>query len=514
MRSKKAIYNIITNIVLQLVTIIYGFVVPRIIISKFGSDVNGLVVSITQFLAYITLLESGFGPVVKAVLYRPIANKDKKTIVDILRASEKFFRKIALIFVLYIIILFFIYPLIVDKTFDAVFTITLIAIIGISTFAEYFFGMTYRLFLQAKQKTYVISIIQIITYILSLVAIIVLAVSGANVFVIKLVSGLIFVLRPIFQNLYVKRKYAINLSEGSSNYKIKQKWDGLAQHIAAVIHNNTDITVLTLFCSLAEVSVYSVYYLVVKGIKLLIQAFVNGVDATFGDMIAKKENDNLMKKFSIFECFYFTIVTIVFACTIVLITPFISVFMQGVTDANYIRPIFGMLLVISEFAWAVRLPYSSITLAAGHFKETRIGAWVECLSNIIISVVLVNWLGIIGVAIGTIVAMSIRTIEFVYHTNKYVIRRSNWESVKKILLVIIETIIIVLICNLLPYLDNVNYLNWIINALMVFGVSMTCVLAINMLFFRKDLKKAIKLIKGIMKRKGKKRKAIQNEKIN
>ena len=75
MRSKKAIYNIISNLMLQFVVVIYGFIVPQIIISNFGSSVNGLISSITQFLAYITLLESGFGPVVKATLYQPIAKK-------------------------------------------------------------------------------------------------------------------------------------------------------------------------------------------------------------------------------------------------------------------------------------------------------------------------------------------------------------------------------------------------------------------------------------------------------
>ena len=83
MRSKKAIYNIISNLMLQFVVVIYGFIVPQIIISNFGSSVNGLISSITQFLAYITLLESGFGPVVKATLYQPIAKKDNKTIKNI-----------------------------------------------------------------------------------------------------------------------------------------------------------------------------------------------------------------------------------------------------------------------------------------------------------------------------------------------------------------------------------------------------------------------------------------------
>jgi len=102
-RTKKALINVVTNLLLELIVVIYGFVVPKLIIQSFGSSVNGLVTSITQFLGYITLLESGFGPVVKSILYKPIANKDQKEIANILKASEKFFRTISLFFIAYII---------------------------------------------------------------------------------------------------------------------------------------------------------------------------------------------------------------------------------------------------------------------------------------------------------------------------------------------------------------------------------------------------------------------------
>ena len=122
--------NIITPISIKSHnSIINGFIIPRLIITKFGSNVNGLIVSITQFLSYIVLLESGFGPVVKAALYKPIANKDKNQIQNILKASEKFFRMIALIFVIYIIILSIIYPLIINTEFAFLYTMSLILII-------------------------------------------------------------------------------------------------------------------------------------------------------------------------------------------------------------------------------------------------------------------------------------------------------------------------------------------------------------------------------------------------
>lgn len=503
MRSKKALYNIGTNLVLQIIMVIYGFVVPKIIISKFGSNVNGLVSSITQFLGYISLLESGFGPVVKAALYKPIAKNDKDSIGSILKTSENFFKRIAYIFIIYIFILAMLYPLIINSNFEYIYTVSLILIISISIFSEYYFGMTYKLYLQADQKNYVISLIQIITYILNIIFVIILARVSNSIHIIKLVTCIIFVLRPIFQNLYVKKKYNINLKDNIDKYELKNKWDGLAQHIAAVIHTNTDVTILTFFCTLAEVSVYSVYYLVVKGVKSIIQAFTNGIGALFGNMLAKKEMDNLNKKFDIFEVFYNMIITIIFSCTLVLIVPFVSVYTKNITDANYIRYTFGYLIVISELVWAIRLPYSSITLAAGHFKETRIGAWFECLSNIVISLVLVIKFGIVGVAIGTIIAMTIRTFEFVYHTNKHILNRTTIMSINKIVLIIIETLMVVFISNYLPMLNNTNYLNWGINAIMTFALSSIIVLIMNFLFYRKQLVEFIHILKNILKRKKK-----------
>ncbi|MDD7305563.1 MAG: polysaccharide biosynthesis C-terminal domain-containing protein [Peptoniphilaceae bacterium] len=486
MRSKKAIFNIFTSLILQLIMVVYGFVVPHIIIKQFGSDVNGLISSITQFLAYISLLESGFGPVVRSVLYKPIAEKDNKEIAGILKSSESFFRKIAMAFIGYIFILIFIYPMIINSKFDKLFTISLLVIISISTFAEYYFGMTYRLFLQADQKTYIISIIQIFIYVINILIVLILARLKASIQMIKIVTGFVFVLRPILQNQYVKNHYKINLKQVSYKVSIKQKWDGLAQHIAAVIHGNTDITVLSIFSTMQEVSVYSVYLLVVNGVKNIVTSFSNGIDASWGDMLAKGEMENLNKKFNMYEVLYHTMTTIIFTCTIVLIIPFMEVYTKKFVDANYIRPLFGFLIVVSEYLWAIRLPYSSITIAAGHFKETRIGAWVECGLNIVLSVILVRKYGLIGVTIGTIVAMGIRTIEFIYHTNRYILYRSVLESFKKVSLLIIETALIMLLTSFIPLTVNNSYLYWVLKAVLVFILTSLIVLVINFLTYKKE----------------------------
>lgn len=501
MRSKKAFLNILTNLILQVFIFVYGFILPKIIMSKYGSNVNGLISSITQFLAYISLLESGVGPVVKSILYKPISKKDNKKIIDILYATEKFFRTIALIFIVYIIILTFAYPNIINSSKSTLYVSSLIIIISISIFSEYFFGMIYTIFLQANQETYVISIIQIGTYILSILAALIMAKIEVSVHVLKLSISLIFVLRPILQSVYVKKKYNINLKIANKNYVIKNKWDGLAQHIAYVVHSNTDITVLTLFSTLSEVSVYSVYLLVVKGVKALISAFSSGLDASFGDMISKKEDDNLRNKFEIYEIIYFMTCTVLFACSIVLIVPFIKIYTHNIHDADYIRPLFGILLVISECIWAIRLPYLTLSYAAGHFKETRNGAWLECILNLIVSVFLVKKMGIVGVTIGTIIAMTIRTTEFIYHANSKILNVNIFKSLKKIALLIFIIFLTFISAKKIFIIENSSYLNWIINAMIIFLYSSLLTFLFNFIFYRKNLRELLRIAKFILKKK-------------
>ena len=82
MRSKLLKLNTITSLAYQIIAIICGFILPRQILNAFGSDVNGLVNSITQFLQFIGFLELGVGAVVESSLYKPLADHDNKTIIS------------------------------------------------------------------------------------------------------------------------------------------------------------------------------------------------------------------------------------------------------------------------------------------------------------------------------------------------------------------------------------------------------------------------------------------------
>ena len=58
----------------------------------FGSEVNGLVNSIAQFLGVISFLELGVGAVVQFALYKPLAEKNQEDVSKIISSANKGFR--------------------------------------------------------------------------------------------------------------------------------------------------------------------------------------------------------------------------------------------------------------------------------------------------------------------------------------------------------------------------------------------------------------------------------------
>lgn len=69
--------NAVTGLITQLIIIALGLIVPRIMITNYGSDTNGLTNTLTQIFSYIALLEAGIGQSTRNALYKPITENDR-----------------------------------------------------------------------------------------------------------------------------------------------------------------------------------------------------------------------------------------------------------------------------------------------------------------------------------------------------------------------------------------------------------------------------------------------------
>lgn len=499
MRGKKALINVISTFSLQIVTIICGFIVPRLILQSFGSAANGLIASITQFLSYISLIDGGFGVVIKSALYKPIANNDIDEISKVLKTSQNIFKKISYIFIIYIIILCFSFPLI-NNEFSFDFTFTMILVLFIGTFIEYYFGITYKLFLNAKQQIYITSFIQIILYIINTFIVLLLINLNANIHIVKLVSSLIFIIRPLLQYLYVKKKYKINFKKFESNNSlISQRWDGMIQHIAAVIHSNTDIAIITIFSTLSEVSVYSVYLAVMNGIKNLVISISTGIESSFGELIAKNEKEKLNVNFRLYEFIQYNIITIVFTCSAILILPFVKIYTDKIMDADYIRPIFASIFVLAEAVYCTRTMYHSIALTAGKIKETKNSALIEATTNLLLSILLIKPLGIVGIIIGTLVSLLIRYVQLLIYVSQNILERSVFAIKRNFVTLFLSSSISIVIAHYAIHYNVNSYTSWFIYATVIFLLTMTITVIMNLMFNNRDSKLFLHSMKSTFK---------------
>lgn len=489
-RSKKLFLNTTVSLLHQIIALICGFILPRYFLVCYGSEVNGLISSITQFLGFITLAECGVGAVVQSALYKPLADKSEDEISKIIISAERFFKRIAAILVAYTAVLMVVYPFITIDSFDYFFTMSLIFVISISSFAQYYFSMSYRLLLNADQMAFVQLGTHSIALILNTVLSVLMMKYGAEVRMVKLMSSLLFLIQPLVLVWYVKKHYNINKKLVLHEEPIKQKWNGLAQHIAAVVLGNTDTVVLTLFSSLANVSIYAVYNLVVTGIKQIVTSMTTGMQSMLGNMYARNENKALNETFSNFEWLLHTVTVIAFSCACFLIVPFVRVYTNGIKDTNYIVPAFAIIISLANGMYCLRLPYNMMVMAAGHYKETQASAIFEALINIVVSVVLVIKSGLIGVAIGTLVAMVYRTVYLAYYLSKNILMRKMNKFVKHMIVDVI-CVFISTIATRWYTLGDVSYINWFLMAIKV-GITVLLVVGIiNTIFYRNEMKKGI-----------------------
>lgn len=486
MRKLLLAKNTAASLIAQITTLVCGFILPRLFLQHYGSEVNGLVNSISQFLSVIAFLELGVGAVVQSSLYKPLAEKDNQQISKVMVSANKFFQRLARILLVYVISLMIIYPYIANQNFGFIYTATLIAAISISSFAQYYFGIVNSLLLNADQRGYIQYSAQTVTIILNTIVCAIMISMNGTIQVVKLVTSIIYLARPIILQIYVNNHYKINWKIKYTQEPIKQKWNGVAQHVASVVLDGTDTIVLTVFSTLSNVSIYSVYFLVVKGVKTLFLSVTNGIQALIGELWAKQELDQLKSFFGWIEWLIHTGTTYVFSCTAALIVPFIQVYTLGIRDANYIQPTFAILLTLANAMHCLRLPYNIMVLAAGHYKQTQRNYIVAAILNIVVSVLTVKIWGLIGVAIGTLVAMTYQTIWLAIYDSRHFIYWPLKKVIRQFLVDIISSFLIISFGSHIV-LKDITYFNWFFMAIKVAIVALFVAFCLNSLFYRSKM---------------------------
>lgn len=415
--------NIIASLLLQVVSGVVGLILPRYILAAFGSEANGLIASVSQLLGYTVLLEGGIGGVMKAALYKPLAKEDMDGISGIYHQIRRIYRRISYFFIIFAIILAVVMKFLVDTRFDWLYVFTMVLILGFSNYFSYYFALPQRMLMTADQKLYIIQFTQTITIVLNFFICLLVLHFGGGIHTVKLTSSFVFLLKPFVLYEYVKRNYRIKKTAEVEEVSIPQKRDAVIHHLSYFLHRNTDIVILSLFNSLANISVYTVYHTVINILEQLLVSISSGLSGAIGNLLAREETKRLNQLVDRYEAWSNALATSFATVCAILILPFVSIYTGGVTDAQYHQPLFAYLAIAGSYAYSIRHPFGSIVSAAGHYRETKAGAIGEVVINLGISLLLVKPLGLVGVALGTVAAMTFRTFHTVWYLSKHILHR-------------------------------------------------------------------------------------------
>ena len=295
--KKRATVNVISSMFLQLVSIISGFILPRLILTYFGSDITGLISSIGQFLNYISLFEGGVSMVIMSSLYAPLANKDYKKVSGIIKAADSFYRKLGLMYVIYALVISIGYPLVVKTPYSFAFVASLSVILSSNLFVQFMFSISYRTLLIADRNGYIVYF---------------------------------FAIQPLLYGIYIKKHYPLDKHIEPDEEALAQKWDGFGQNFALFIHNNTDVMVLTFFATLKDIAVYSIFFMVTNAVKTIVSSVSNALLPSVGNVYITGDKGRIKNSFNIYVAIVYTLSSFVFSMCVILLIPFVRIYTSTV----------------------------------------------------------------------------------------------------------------------------------------------------------------------------------------
>ncbi|WP_304153460.1 lipopolysaccharide biosynthesis protein [Megamonas hypermegale] len=500
-RTEKFLRNSASTALLQVVTMVSGFIIPKVMLMVYGSEINGLISSITQFINYFMLVEAGLSAAVVYSLYKPLAEKDYFKISSIVTAAKNFYNSSGYIFVILTIGLSIIYPFFIKTTELTILEVgILVLILGVSGALEFFTLAKYRAILTADQKVYVISLASIIAVITNTIVIVILSYLNINIVLVRAVALLSVFLRSYILYFFVKKYYSyLNYNAVPDNNALSKRWDALYLQILGAVQNGAPIILATLFTDLKIVSVYVVYNLVISGVNAILSVFMSGVSSTFGDLIARKELDRFQKAYNDFELLYYLLIAGVYGVTFVMIMPFILLYTQGVTDANYNLPWIGFLMVLNGLMYNIKTPQGMLVISAGLYKETRWQTTTQALILVIFGIILGKIYGLCGILIASVLSNLYRDIDLVYFIPKYVTKLPKKNTVYRVIGICL-IVALIYIPSLYININVSDFLIWILVTLGVILYTLIIIFIYVIIFEKKTLQGLKERIKNLKKR--------------
>lgn len=420
--QKKITSNLLVGFGGQIITIALGIVLPRLLLTSFGSEVNGLLSAITQIYSYIAILEAGIGAASLNALYKCFANEDRNGVAETLSATKRYFRRVSNVYALCVLVATIVFPFVFNSSISKTVIAAVVLLQGLSGLVNFYFVASYEQLILADGKAYVSALINLLVTVLSYTARIVAIALGANVVVVQIAFFFVSVSKALILYWYYKRNYPwISYNKKADLSILKQRGAFMVHEITGVINSGCGVVLISLFCDLKQTSIYTVYSLIYNNLHTLMNKVSGSVDYYLGQLY-HKNLERYRNVHAMVETCYVSLAFAIFTSAFCLTLPFIRLYTAGVEDANYLDEFLPYLFVVAECMSAARLISSKLILISGNAKNTRFNTILEASITLAVSLLLVPFMGVKGALVGLICSSLYRTNDIIIFSYKKILK--------------------------------------------------------------------------------------------
>ena len=422
--------NVLSGIVYQVVLIALSFLIPRLYLENFGSEVNGVLSTIKQIFVYMTLLEAGIGLATTQALYKPIAENDRNRVGSIISATNIYYRKAGIVYAVIVLLLAVVYGYIIPTGMEPFVVFAIVILTALPALFSFFVQSKYRILLEVDGRKYVINNSETVLQLLSNAAKILILLLTDSLVLMQLTYCVLSLLQLGYVYIQAKRRYTwLNVKAQPDFGAISQRKSVLVHQVSGMVFNNTDILLLSVLCDFKVVSVYTIYNIFFSQVQTFITSIISGFSFALGQLF-HTDKDKFLKVYHVYETFYIMAAFIIYTLMAVFLLPLIQIYTQGINDANYTNVYLVFLFVVMNLLANGKLPSNHVLEFAGKFEQTRSHAVWEMVINITVSIAAILRWGICGAILGTIVALLYRGTVMIFFANKKVLGRSVMHTYK------------------------------------------------------------------------------------
>lgn len=455
MRGRNSIIkNVAFGFGSKVIVIALGIILPKLMIESFGSEINGLLTTVTQIYTYVALLEAGIGTAAVNALYRPLDKGDRNAVINVVSAARRYFHEVTYLYFGAVVLFAVIYPWCVSADIDKMTIFWVIMIQGMSGCVSYYFCAVYNQLLEADAHRYVTENVELCGYVLTSIAKILLVSAGFNVIAVQIANFVLAIVKVLITYAYCKKKYPwITYRKNADKNLLEQRGAFVIHEISTAIFSNTDVVIISLF-DLGLVSVYGVYNLVFTSLNTLI----NTVNAGLGFLLGQnhyKDRKKFLLLYDTYDTVYTGMVFVIFSIAYVLTLPFMSLYAVDFKDENYIISYLPLLFTLINLMSGTRMVASRLINVTGYARKTQVRSIAEAVINIVASLILVQFFDIYGVLAGTIIALLYRMNDMLIFANRRILKRRVIEGYKNLLVNgVVFAVIVVINEQITLHVDN------------------------------------------------------------